>query len=214
MRVALRHPWLWVPVICPCRWDRQTTISTTSKTRRLCPPCRLSFTSVRQDISWISSGTIQNEAASRLAASFCIIQLFHDGEGDVWRFSPGAAGKAKDAKGRICPWYVPVAGTGAASRLAASFCIIQLFHDAEDVFQRLGIQLFRLCYKCLERLWVGVPFIKKLLGRHIEEAAKRLAASFCIVPDDIQDMSCSYTGDNPRWVIEIETLCILRAKGL
>ncbi len=30
------------------------------------------------------------------------------------------------------------------------------------------------------------------------EAAKRLAASFCIVPDDIQDMSCSYTGDNPR----------------
>lgn len=30
------------------------------------------------------------------------------------------------------------------------------------------------------------------------EAARRLAASFCIVPDDIQDMSCSYTGDNPR----------------
>lgn len=28
--------------------------------------------------------------------------------------------------------------------------------------------------------------------------AKRLAASFCIVPSDIQDMSCSYTGDNPR----------------
>jgi hypothetical protein len=30
------------------------------------------------------------------------------------------------------------------------------------------------------------------------EAAKRLAASFCIVPGDNQDMSCSYTGDNPR----------------
>ena len=59
----------------------------------------------------------------------------------------------------------------AASRLAASFCIIQLFHDAEDVFQRLGVQLFRLCYKCLERLRVDVPFIEELLGRHIEVLA-------------------------------------------
>ena len=45
---------------------------------------------------------------------------------------------------------------------------MKLFHDAEDVFQRLGIQLFRLCYKCLERLRAGVPLIKKLLGGHTE----------------------------------------------
>ena len=30
------------------------------------------------------------------------------------------------------------------------------------------------------------------------EAAKRMAASFCIVPNDIQDMSYPYMGDNPR----------------
>jgi hypothetical protein len=34
--------------------------------------------------------------------------------------------------------------------------------------------------------------------RKQSEAAKRLAASLCFVPDDIHDMSCSYTGDNPR----------------
>lgn len=38
--------------------------------------------------------------------------------------------------------------------------------------------------------------MKKL--NHTKEAAKQLAASFCTVTDDIQDMSCSYTGDNPR----------------
>ena len=30
------------------------------------------------------------------------------------------------------------------------------------------------------------------------EAAKRMAASFCIVPNDIQDISYPYTGNNPR----------------
>ena len=29
------------------------------------------------------------------------------------------------------------------------------------------------------------------------KAAKGLTASFCIVPDNIEDMSCPYTGDNP-----------------
>ena len=49
-----------------------------------------------------------------------------------------------------------------------------------------------------DRMHPAELFGKQVLYNEQPIAAKRLAASFYIVPDVLQNMPCPYTGDNPR----------------